>query len=107
MAPPFRVTGPVLDLLEVLLDDPAQELHGWALMKSTKRSGPTVYQGLERLTRAGWLSSRWEDLNPAENRPRRRFYRLRPNALSPARHLLAERRPDALEGRMPSFEAGA
>lgn len=88
----FRVTGPLLDVLEVLIDAP-QELHGWAIMKATTRSGPTVYQVLERLTEAGWVSARWEAQHPEPGKPRRRFYRLTPTMVPAARALLAERRP--------------
>jgi PadR family transcriptional regulator, regulatory protein PadR len=88
----FRVTGPLLDVLEVLLDA-SEELHGWAIMKATTRSGPTVYQVLERLTEAGWVTARWEALHPEPGRPRRRFYRLDRAALPAARALLRERRP--------------
>ena len=49
MAGPVRVTGPLLDVLESLIDglQEGQELHGWAIMKDVKRSGPTV-QKLEQ-----------------------------------------------------------
>ena len=91
---PFRVTPPLLDVLELLLDAaPGDELHGWAIMKETKRTGPTVYQVLDRLARAGWVEARWEERHPDGNKPRRRFYRIRPDQFSTARSLLAARRP--------------
>lgn len=88
----FRVTGPLLDVLQVLVDAPT-ELHGWAIMKATARSGPTIYQVLERLSEAEWVSARWEAQHPEAGKPRRRFYRLIPTKLPAARALLAERRP--------------
>jgi len=84
----------LLDVLEVLLDAPS-ELHGWAIMKAATRSGPTVYQVLERLTEIGWVSARWEAQHPDPGKPRRRFYRLTPVALPAARALVDERRPQA------------
>lgn len=51
---PVRVTNPLLDVLTVLLEafeDDRRELHGWAIMKATARSGPTVYG----------VTGRWED----------------------------------------------
>ena len=38
----------------------------------------TLYKALERLERAGYLESRWEDPHAAaaEGRPRRRFYQV-------------------------------
>ena len=109
MAWPFRVTDPLLDVLEVLLDTD-EELHGWAIMKRTQRTGPTVYQVLERLRKAGWVECWWEDpATPAapdsgvdesgeggelvrrENVPRRRYYRLSGEGAAKAPALLTER----------------
>jgi DNA-binding PadR family transcriptional regulator len=95
---PVRVTNPLLDVLEVLLeafDNDRQELHGWAIMKAAERSGPTVYGVLDRLEDASWITGRWEDHHPQLNRPRRRFYRLTPTGAVSASRLLAARRPAA------------
>ncbi len=98
MTGPSRVTGPLLDVVEVFLqafhDD--VQLHGWAITKATKRSGPTVYGCLDRLENAGWITGQWEDQPPESNRPRRRLYRLTPTGVTAARDLLATRRPEAL-----------
>jgi PadR family transcriptional regulator, regulatory protein PadR len=101
MTGPVRVTGPLLDVLEVFLQALAddQELHGWAIMKATKRAGPTVYGVLDRLEDAGWVTGRWEDQPADANTPRRRLYRLSPTGAAAARDLLAARRPAAL-GRL-------
>lgn len=97
MAEPVRVTSALLDVLEVLLQDGGRaELHGWAIMKAIKRSGPTVYGVLDRLEDAGWITGRWEDQHPEPNKPRRRFYQLTPNGINTARDLLTARRPNAL-----------
>jgi PadR family transcriptional regulator, regulatory protein PadR len=106
VAGPNRVTGPLLDVLEVFLrafdDDDDGELHGWAIMKATKRSGPTVYGVLDRLEEMGWISGRWEDQNPEPSKPRRRFYRITPTGEVSARGLLRERRPRALRRSHPA-----
>lgn len=93
-----RVTAPLLDVLEVLLDVHRQdaEVHGWQLMRTTRRAGPTVYRVLDRLEDSAWVTARWEQANPDPSRPRRRFYRLSPTGLAAARALLAERRPEAV-----------
>ncbi|WP_238007653.1 PadR family transcriptional regulator [Dactylosporangium sp. AC04546] len=96
-----RVTQPTLDVLEALLVAHDFELHGWAIIKSTKRAGPTVYKILERLTKGGMLTERWEELGPEDNRPRRRFYRLTPTGIAYGRQLLAERRPEARQRWRP------
>jgi PadR family transcriptional regulator PadR len=98
-----RITNPLLDVLEVLLqafDSRTADLHGWAIMKATKRSGPTVYGVLDRLEDIGWISGRWEDENPEPGKPRRLQARGRfsasavltrsvPGAGRPERHCLA------------------
>ena len=99
---PIRVTNPLLDVLEVLLqafDSCADDLHGWAIMKATRRPGPTVYGVLDRLEDIGWISGRWEDENPEPGKPRRRLYSITPTGVIGARELLRERRPQALRSR--------
>ena len=105
MARAGRVTNPLLDVLEVLLwafVTDASELHGWAIMKATKRSGPTVYGVLDRLEDQGWITGRWEDQHPESSKPRRRFYSLTPSGERAARQLLMERRPQALRSARPA-----
>jgi len=92
---PVRITQPLLDVLDVLLAADGHELHGWAIMKTTNRAGPTVYKILERLSEAGLVVARWEELDPTANRPRRRFYRLTPNGVIRAQEILAGKRPDS------------
>jgi PadR family transcriptional regulator PadR len=96
---PFRVTDPLLEVLDVLVAADAS-LHGWAIMKQTHRSGATVYQVLERLRKARWVECWWEDeadtadrAGERENVPRRRYYRLSPEGMAKAPVLLAERAP--------------
>lgn len=98
MKGPTRVTNPLLDVLEVLLQafDNHDDLHGWAIMKATKRSGPTVYGVLDRLEDTGWIDGWWEDENPEPGKPRRRFYAITPTGVIGAREILRERRPQAL-----------
>jgi PadR family transcriptional regulator, regulatory protein PadR len=102
VAGPIRVTNPLLDVLEVLLqafDSREDDLHGWAIMKATKRSGPTVYGVLDRLEDVGWISGRWEEENPEPGKPRRRFYSITPTGVIGAQEVLGKRRPEALDRR--------
>jgi PadR family transcriptional regulator PadR len=94
----IRVTSPLLDVLEVLVraDNDKAELHGWAIMKAAKRSGPTVYGVLDRLEDDGWITGQWEAQHPDSNKPRRRFYRLTAAGVTAAHDLLVARRPQAL-----------
>ncbi|GAA3832627.1 hypothetical protein GCM10022226_62380 [Sphaerisporangium flaviroseum] len=100
MAVPERVTGPLLDVLELLLQafNDQTELHGWIIAKTTKRSGPTIYGVIDRIEDAGWVSGRWED-NPQPNKPRRKLYTLTPTGVVEARALLAQRRPAPVQAR--------
>lgn len=62
------------------------EAHGFQLAKELREERNarrltaygTLYKALDRLERAGYLQSRWEDplIGAGEGRPRRRFYRL-------------------------------
>lgn len=96
MTRPMRTTGPLLDVSACLLtaDARGEDLHGWQIMKDTKRSGPTVYGVLDRLEDLQWITGYWEALQPDENRPRRRLYRLTDEGRAKVRELLAERRPE-------------
>ncbi len=84
-----RVTEPTLDVLEALLSADGFELHGWAIIKTTGRSGPTVYKILERISGAGLVTERWEDRPAEDGKPRRRYYRLTPTGVVRAESLLA------------------
>jgi PadR family transcriptional regulator PadR len=99
MARPERTTRPLLDVSECLLraDRRGEALHGWLIMKDTKRAGTTVYKILDRLEDLGWITSYWETLGPDENRPRRRLYRLTSDGRAEVEQLLAERRPEVLK----------
>lgn len=103
---PVRVTQPLMDVLEVLLAAEDHELHGWAIMKATKRSGPTIYKILERLATSGWVSWRWEEQSSDATGPRKRFYRLTPNGLVKAAAILQERRGARRAGRLAWSFAG-
>jgi PadR family transcriptional regulator len=98
-----RITAPLLDVLEILIDafEDGIEVHGWAIVKATRRSGPTVYGVVDRLEDAGWITGHWEDDNPEPNKPRRRLYRLTPNGVVHARALVSARRPQAGRDRRP------
>lgn len=95
MAQPQRITQPFLDVLDVLLqavDDHDLQLHGYAIMRLTKRSGPTVYGVLDRLEDMNWVTGRWEEQAAESSKPRRRLYQLTPTGVARAREVLAERR---------------
>jgi DNA-binding PadR family transcriptional regulator len=113
---PFRVTDPLLDVLEVFIGSD-EELHGWEIISRAHRTGATVYQVLERLRKARWVDHRWEDF-PVESseghenvpddrqgghRPRRRYYRLSGEGAAKAPVLLRERRPEPGQRLVPGL----
>jgi PadR family transcriptional regulator PadR len=78
-----------LSILEAAIDlrqRGTPEAHGYLLAKEMRNTHHarrltaygTLYKALERLERAGYLESRWEDPHAAavDGRPRRRFYRV-------------------------------
>jgi DNA-binding PadR family transcriptional regulator len=101
MSGPVRVTRPLLEVLEAFLQalGEGRELHGWAILKATKRAGPTIYGVLDRLEDAGWVTGRWEEQPADANTPRRRLYHLTPAGAAAAGDLLATRGPAAARGR--------
>jgi DNA-binding MarR family transcriptional regulator len=66
----------VLDILDAL-DNAAYGDPAWGLRlcKQTGHDSGTVYPALTKLLKAGWITDRWEKLQPAD-RPRRRYYDL-------------------------------
>lgn len=86
-----RLSGPTLKVLKHLLDNPRSERSGLDISKGTKVGPGTIYPLLVRLEKAGWLTSRWEDLDPREaGRPRRRYYRLSATGQQRSREALSE-----------------
>jgi PadR family transcriptional regulator, regulatory protein PadR len=73
----LRMTIPTRLVLEFLLADPDQERYGLEIGTAAGLPSGTVHPILARLEGAGWLSSRWEDVDVrAEGRPARRYYGL-------------------------------
>jgi PadR family transcriptional regulator len=93
MAP--RLTVQVQLVVQALLRDPARELYGLELSEETGLQPGTAYPILLRLEHEGWVTSRWEDIDPrAEKRPARRYYRLTAGgAVQASAALATARRP--------------
>ena len=80
MAADVRLTVPLLKLLRVFLERPSAPIYGLELARLAELKTGTIYPALARLEEAGWLVSRWEAVDPAEEgRPRRRLYELTPD----------------------------
>lgn len=87
MDPLSRMTPATLDVLAALLDE-SSPTWGLRLVGRTGRPTGSVYPILERLERAGWISSEWDD-DPARTGPRRRLYRLTTDGAEAARSAVA------------------
>lgn len=74
MEPLARLTPATVDVLDALVSD-RSGIWGLQIVSSTGRPSGSVYPILERLERAGWVESAWED-DPARSGPRRRLYSL-------------------------------
>ncbi|MGQ0776472.1 MAG: PadR family transcriptional regulator [Pseudonocardiales bacterium] len=79
-------------VLRALLEEPTKERYGLELCELVGLPSGTIYPILARLERVGWVDSAWEDpaTHEAARRPRRRFYRLRPDGAEQAQAALAD-----------------
>jgi len=85
-----RMTLPTQLVLRVLLEDPGEERYGYEVGASAGLASGTVHPILARLEGAGWVESRWEDVDSAQvGRPPRRYYRLTADGIEAAREGLA------------------
>lgn len=97
MANDIRTSGPTLKVCKVFIEDPKQERSGAELSKLASVGSSTLYPLLHRMSDAGWLTSRWEEVDPADaGRPRRRFYKLTAAGQTKAQRILADLQTTAL-----------
>jgi PadR family transcriptional regulator PadR len=103
-----RMTVQTLLVLQAMLRHPARELYGLELSEETGLLPGTAYPILMRLERDGWVSSRWEDIDPrAEKRPKRRYYRLSAEgAVRASAAVAGARRPSGAALRRLAGEGG-
>lgn len=87
MAEPLRrMTNPTRSVLQAFLHDPVGEHYGLDIATCTGLKSGSLYPILGRLEDNGWVTSRWEDIDPTdEGRPRRRYYRLTPDGIAMAK----------------------
>ena len=106
MAP--RMTVQVLLIVQALLRDPSRECYGLELSEETGLQPGTAYPILLRLEHEGWVTSRWEDIDPrAEGRPPRRYYQLTASGAAEASAAVAAaRRPKSAALRRLAGEGG-
>ncbi|MGH3655191.1 MAG: PadR family transcriptional regulator [Micromonosporaceae bacterium] len=84
-----RITLPVAKILAAFLAEPERHRYGLQLMAEADLASGTLYPILTRLTKAGWVESQWEDIDPAtEGRPPRRYYLLTAEGAARAQHAM-------------------
>jgi DNA-binding PadR family transcriptional regulator len=100
MALDVRITPAVALVATALLDDPGGDHYGLELMTATGLASGSLYPILQRLRKAGWVETRWEDLDPvAAGRPARRYYRLTAEGVTNA-----QKAAPSVRGRAPQAE---
>jgi PadR family transcriptional regulator, regulatory protein PadR len=96
----MRMTIPTQLVLRFLLEEPTAERYGYEIGEASGLPSGTVHPILARLEGAGWLESRWEDVDASgAGRPARRYYRLTADGVGAAREGLAR----AYQSRKPAL----
>jgi DNA-binding MarR family transcriptional regulator len=88
-----RVTGATIAVLAALIEH-GEPCWGLAVIKASGRPAGSVYPILERLEKAGWISSKWEE-DTSRPGPRRRYYELTDDAATAARAAITSFRASA------------
>jgi PadR family transcriptional regulator PadR len=72
-----RTTKQLEKIVQILATDPTAEWSGTQIASRSGLKSGTLYPALLRMHRFGWLTWRWEEIDPSEaKRPRRRLYKL-------------------------------
>jgi len=95
-------------VLAVLLEQPAQWRHGYALASDTGLKSGTLYPIFIRLADRGLVEACWQE-EPVPGRPRRHLYRLTATGQAKAAEAAAApaRQRRSLGGARPSAARGA
>ena len=103
-----RMTIPTQLVLRAMLAEPASEMYGLQICTAAGLPSGTIHPILARLEREfGWLTSRWEDVVPAEEgRPRRRYYKLTEDGAERARIALVQATTSTASLRLAPRPAG-
>jgi PadR family transcriptional regulator PadR len=84
------MTIPTQLVLRALLSNTDSELYGVEIGTAAGLPSGTVHPILARLEGLGWVTSRWEDIDPAvEGRPARRYYKIDADGAEAAQNALA------------------
>jgi PadR family transcriptional regulator PadR len=91
----IRLSGPALRMLKIFIEHPMKEFSGAEIAKVTGIGSGTLYPLLARFEQERWLTSRWEKIDPSEEkRPRRHYYKITGHGQNCARQALTELQTD-------------
>ena len=91
---PLRITRAVVLVAQALLDKADERQWGYDVAQRAGVSSNALYQVLGRFYERGYLADGWEDVDPAEKRPPRRYYTITPDGLARLGAILAHARQD-------------
>jgi PadR family transcriptional regulator, regulatory protein PadR len=72
----MRRTHTLVHVAAALMNKPFGRHWGYDLSRSSGTRSGTLYPLLSRMLDKGWLTDGWEDIDPSQKRPRRRYYQL-------------------------------
>ncbi len=100
----LRMTIATQRVLRAMLEDANAERYGIEIADLAELATGTIHPILARLEGVGWLTSRWEEVDPrTEGRAARRYYRLTGSGVEQARDALARAyRPPTRRAFAPS-----
>ncbi|MFG3620822.1 PadR family transcriptional regulator [Nocardia sp. NPDC047654] len=100
-----RMTLQTLQVLQALLERPADEHYGLKISEHSGLPTGSIYPILTRLETAGWVTSDWEQIDESvEGRRRRRYYQLTKNGATAAREEIAKMRERLSSTRAASWQ---
>jgi PadR family transcriptional regulator PadR len=89
-------------VFQAFLDAPSDETYGFEIAAATGLPSGTIYPILRRLEDAGFIKSRWTEVETKTQRRRRRYYQLTAEGYRAARRTTADER-DALRLLSPGW----
>lgn len=87
---PLRMTHTLVKAAAALMEQPHEQHWGYDLAPRAGVNSNALYQVLERMYARDWLDDRWEQIDPREKRPPRRYYTITPNGMAHLDALLAK-----------------
>jgi len=91
---PLRVNHTVVLVAQALMEKADEQQWGYDVAQRAGVNSNALYQVIRRFHERGWLEDGWEQVDPAEKRPPRRYYTITPNGMARLGALLAHAAQD-------------